>query len=366
MKIIDRSELRRRIEERSMDDISSGRVGGIALAVRQSGELLYENTFGAAKKDSLFRIASMTKPITATAALILMEKGLLSLDDPIEKYFPCWGERPIVKMDGDKLVTTGTASVKPTVLNILNHTSGIGGGEIGVVQHEAMSKEEKADLYKAVEYYARAGIQFEPGTEALYSGTASFSVLTAIIEKITDMKYGDFLKKNIFDPLGMTDTSFEPNWERVIGMHNYVDGKSVKGDTNEGCVFADFPISHQLGGAGLVSTVDDYCKFAEMLLNGGNGIISPESVKLMSTPSVPYSVQKRNKRWGLSVKVVSDESYQSLPVGAFGWSGAYGTHFWVDPENKITAVYMKNSLYDGGGDAITAKNFEWDVTLSMK
>ena len=180
------------------------------------------------------------------------------------------------------------------------------------------------------------------------------------------MKYGDFLKNNIFDRLGMTDTSFEPNWERVIGMHNYLDGKAVKGDTNEGCVFSDFPISHQLGGAGLVSTIDDYCKFAEMLLNGGNGIISPESVKLMSTPSVPYSVQKRNKRWGLSVKVVSDESYQSLPVGAFGWSGAYGTHFWVDPENKITAVYMKNSHYDGGGDAITAKNFEWDVTLSMK
>ena len=102
------------------------------------------------------------------------------------------------------------------------------------------------------------------------------------------------------------------------------------------------------------------------LLHGGDGIISPESVKLMSTPHVPLSVQQRNKRWGLAVKVVSDESYESLPVGSFGWSGAYGTHFWVDPENKITAVYMKNSQYDGGGDSVTGKNFEWDVTLSMK
>ena len=131
-------------------------------------------------------------------------------------------------------------------------------------------------------------------------------------------------------------------------------------------MFADFPTSHQLGGAGLTSTVSDYLLFAEMLLGGGGGIISPESVRLMSTPSVPYSVQKRNKRWGLAVKVVSDESYESLPIGAYGWSGAYGTHFWVDPENKVVAVYMKNSHYDGGGDAITAKNFEWDVTLSMK
>ena len=366
MKILDISKLKSRIEERSMGDISSGRVGGIVLAVNQNGKTVYENTFGAAKKDSLFRIASMTKPITATAALILVEKGLLSLDDTVEKYFPSWVDLPIVKMDGDKLKTVGKASVKPTVLNILNHTSGIGGGDIGVIQHNAMSKEEKADLYRAVEYYARAGIQFEPGTEALYSGTASFSVLTAIIEKITDMKYGDFLKKNIFDRLGMSDTSFDPDWERVVEMHDYADGKAAKGNTNEGCVFEDFPTSHQLGGAGLTSTVDDYCKFAEMLLNRGAGIISPESVRLMSTPSVPYSVQKRNKRWGLSVKVVSDESYQSLPVGAFGWSGAYGTHFWVDPANKITAVYMKNSQYDGGGDAITAKNFEWDVTLSMK
>ena len=366
MKIIDQIELKKRIEKRADDDISSGRVGGISLSVHQNGATVYENTFGSAKKDSLFRIASMTKPITAVAALILMEKGLLSLDDPIEKYFPSFNTLPVVNMNGDKLITVGYASAKPTVFHVLTHTAGIGGGDIGVAQDKAMSREEKADLYKSVEYYAHAGIQFEPGTDVLYSGTASFSVLTAIIEKITDMKYGDFLKKNIFDRLGMTDTSFEPNWEKVIEMHDYVNGKGVKGHTHDGCVFADFPTSHQLGGAGLTSTISDYLLFAETLLGGGGGIISPESVKLMSTAHVPYSIQQRNKRWGLAVKVVSDESYESLPVGAYGWSGAYGTHFWVDPENNITAVYMKNSLYDGGGDAVTAKNFEWDVTLSMK
>ena len=369
MRYIDQNTLKERIEARSKEDISSGRVGGIALAVRQNGNVAYESCFGAASSKSLFRIASMTKPITAVASLILIEKGLLSLDDPIEKYFPFFKELPIVRLDGEKLVICGYAAQKPTVLNILNHTSGIGGGAIGAAQSSAMSKDEKADLYKAIEYYSRSGIQFEPGSEVLYSGTASFSVLTAIIEKITDTKYGDFLKENIFDPLGMTDTTFNPTedqWSRVIDMHDYADGKGFLGHSYDGCVFEDYPTSHQLGGAGLVSTLDDYSKFAEMLLNNGERIISPESVKLMSTPHVPYAIQKRNKRWGLAVKVVTDESYQSLPLGAYGWSGAYGTHFWVDPENKITAVYMKNSQYDGGGSSVTGENFEWDVTLSMK
>ena len=369
--------LKSNIEARSKDDIESGRVGGIALSVNQNGETVYENFFGSASmteqkpvtKDTVFRIASMTKPITAVATLILIERGLLSLHDPLEKYLPFFKELPIVKLDGDKLVNYGIASGKPSIFNVLTHTSGIGGGETGGVQSRAMSTEEKADLNKAVEFYARAGVQFEPFTDVLYSGTASFSVLTAIIEKVTDMPYGDFLKKNIFAPLGMVDTTFNPTdkqWARMIDMHDYDGQKGFLGHSFDGCVFEDFPTSHPLGGAGLVSTLEDYSKFAEMLLNEGENIITPDSVRLMSTPLVPYSIQKRNKRWGLAVKVVTDESYDSLPLGAYGWSGAYGTHFWVDPENRITAVYMKNSQFDGGGSSVTGENFERDVTLSLK
>ena len=97
----------------------------------------------------------------------------------------------------------------------------------------------------------------------------------------------------------------------------------------------------------------------------GRRVLSPKSVRQMATPQVSFALQPKPRRWGLSVKVVTDKSYGILPVGAFGWSGAYGTHFWVDPANRITAVYMKNSQYDGGGDAVTANHFEEDVTSAL-
>ena len=132
MRYLDPNTLKERIDSRSADDIGSGRVGGIALSVRQNGKVVYENFFGSASmtenkpitKSTVFRIASMTKPITAAASLILVEKGLLSLDDHVEKYFPFFKELPIVKLDGDRLVNCGYATKKPTVLNILTHTSG--------------------------------------------------------------------------------------------------------------------------------------------------------------------------------------------------------------------------------------------------
>ena len=377
MRYLDRDTLKERIEKRANEDVSSGRVGGIALSVHQNGETVYENFFGSASlteqipitDGSVFRIASMTKPVTAVAALILAEKGLLALSDPVEKYLPFFSRLPLVKLEEGKLVSCGIAKGKPTVLNILTHTSGIGGGKIGSIQYRTMSGEEKADLHKAVEFHARAGVQFEPSSEVLYSGTPAFDVLAAVIEKVSGKAFGDFLKENIFDPLSMTDTCFDPSpeqWARMIEMHDYVGGKAASGQTYDGCVFEDIPTSHPLGGAGLVSTLRDYSRFAEMLLNGGMGVITPQSVKLMSTPHVPHARQPKSRRWGLGVKVVTDEMGESLPIGAYSWCGAYGTHFWVDSENRITAIYLKNSQYDGGGGSVTGTNFERDVTLSLK
>jgi len=379
--IIDPLRLKERLESRIGDDVASGRVGGAAVAVCQNGELIYEARFGyqspqsdkPLRKDALFRIASMTKPITAVATLKLIEAGKLSLDDPVSKYLPSYRSLPIVKETNGSLSLEKEATATLSVLHLLTHTSGIGGGAIGSRQLANMSAQQKASLSESVAYYARMGIQFEPGSAVLYSGVPAFDVLAAIIEQISETDYESFLKKHIFEPCHMTDTTFVPTdeqWNRMIGVHDYVNETGCVGETNPGCVFVDFPTTHPLGGAGLISSLSDYLNFANMLLNGGsfegNRVLSPTSIATMSTPHVSKEIQPRNQRWGLAVKVVTESSYPYLPLGTYGWSGAYGTHFWVDPTNRITAVYMKNSQYDGGGGATTNLHFEEDVYLSIK
>ena len=148
----------------------------------------------------------------------------------------------------------------------------------------------------------------------------------------------------------------------MIAMHNRVDGVNCIEKMIENCVFSVVPCTHYLGGAGLVSTLADYSKFAQMLLNKGKTptkqIIREDTFRLLHTPFVSEDIMPGSERWGLGVRVIVSEDYGTLPVGAFGWSGAYGTHFWIDPINDIAAVYMKNSLFDGGAANESARNFE--------
>ena len=152
-------------------------------------------------------------------------------------------------------------------------------------------------------------------------------------------------------------------------MHNKIDGNNSVAKMKENCIFYDYPCMHYLGGAGLVSTLDDYSKFAKMLLNKGKTpkkqILSEETFRLLHTPFVSEEIMPSNERWGLGVRVIVKESYKTLPVGTFGWSGAYGSHFWVDPTNKVAAVFMKNSLFDGGAGNESARNFEKAVNDSF-
>ena len=131
----------------------------------------------------------------------------------------------------------------------------------------------------------------------------------------------------------------------------------------------DIPPTHPLCGSGLISTLTDYVKFAQMLLNRGmteNGrILEPVWIEQMATAKLPVELMSEEVNQGLGVRVITGDGYPWLPVGTFGWSGAYGTHFWVDPTNEIVSVYMKNSRYDGGSGAQTAKNFEEDVFRSI-
>jgi CubicO group peptidase (beta-lactamase class C family) len=211
----------------------------------------------------------------------------------------------------------------------------------------------------------------------MYSPTAAFDVCARLVEITSGMPYNEFVQKEIFEPLGMVNTTFTPTeeqWSRFIRMHTRTEenGVGVSGDgpTFPGCIFENFPLTWFSGGAGLCSTLPDYVKFAEMLVNegklpDGTQLVPADLIREMATPWVPFEIMPARERWGLGVRVITEASHW-MPVDCFGWSGAYGSHFWVDPVNKITAVYMKNSRYDGGAGSQTSSYFEQDVYACLE
>lgn len=378
MKQLDAKLLKATLDKHVSEDVDAGRVLGAAVAVTQCGRTVYQNCFGMTtlngnvpvNNKTVFRLASMTKPITAVAALILVDRGLLSLDDPISKYLPEFADMEIARLDeSGQPVIIGRAKTPITPRHILSHTSGIGCGDLySSFYYNGMSRTDMETLASSAAYHSHIPLSFEPFTEAQYSATAAFDVLARIIELISGGSYEEFLKKEIFEPCNMVDTTFSPSpeqWSRMIALHDYVEGKSVMGKTVDGCVFTNYPTSHMAAGAGLSSTLDDYLNFASLLLAGGvfegRRILSLERIEEMSTPQAPFYHRSGMSLWGLGVRVIDKEEYTYLPVGSFGWSGAYGTHFWIDPVNRITAVYLKNSCYDGGSGSKTGKQFEIDV-----
>lgn len=361
------------IDEIAQYDFSNNKVFGSAYYVYQDGAEL-EKCYGTASLNSdapitntsIFRLASMTKPITAFAALILVDRGMLSLDDTVDMYIPKFKDIKIIDASGRESVPEKL----PTVRNILNHTSGIASD---TTKLKNMTANDNRSLDSAISFYIRNGLDFEPGSMQMYSGTGSFDVLTRIIEIASATEFPTFIQKEIFKPCGMVDTTFMPTEEqqaRMVAMHNRTpNGENSVAQMPEGCVFEDIPYEHYLGGAGLVSTLSDYSKFAKMLVNKGKTdtttIIKEETFNLLCTPQVPYQIMPHNARWGLGVRVITESSYPYLPVGSFGWSGAYGAHFWIDPENKIFAVFMKNSKIDGGAGNESAVKFEEAVYSSF-
>lgn len=378
MKRLNKELLNANIEKIAEYDLSNNKVFGSAYCVIQEDKIVYINYFGNTSvngenpvtENTLFRLASMTKPVTAIATLILVDRGLLSISDPVSKYLPEFADVHITQItDSNRIADLGKAKKDVTVCDLLTHTSGIGSEWSKI---ERMTDEDKKTVDNTVKFYADVGLDFEPRTKQQYSPTAAFDVLVKIIEQVTETDYLTFLTREIFIPCGMTDTTFVPTseqWSRMIDMHNKVDGKSTVEKTEDNCVFLDYPCTHYLGGAGLISTLSDYSKFAEMLLNKGKTakgrLLSEETFKLLHTPFVSEDIMPGSERWGLSVRVIVDESYKNLPVGSFGWSGAWGTHFWIDPSNKIAAIFMKNSVFDGGAGNGSALNFEKAVIDSL-
>ena len=390
--MLDKNLLKENIEKRLNEDVELSKVGAASILIKEKGEVAFEGRFGDFKnkegkllaENTVFRLASMTKPVTAVAVMIMVQRGLIDLDKDIDFYIPEFKNMLVgeYKDDGSEIISTAPAKRLPKVRELLCHTSGIGSlGAAGYYNKARASEYEYSTLEGAVMFHTNIPFAFEPGTKESYSPNAAFDVAALIVQKESGLPYDEFLKKEIFDPCGMVDTSFVPSneqWDRMIFMHDRVEdengARSVIGKTEEGrvCVFVDFPVTHFAAGAGLASTISDYSKFAEMILNKGvtekgERILSEKAIDEMTSLQIhDEKVMSGNQRWALGGRVIMDETYGSLPAGTYGWSGAYGTHFWVDFKNQITAVYMKNSLFEGGAGARTANNFETDVYNSIK
>ncbi|MBQ3150407.1 MAG: beta-lactamase family protein [Clostridia bacterium] len=376
MKKLDFDLLKSNINNAADYDFANNKIFGSAYYVYRNGKSFTE-CFGTMSEElsapitdkTVFRLASMTKPITATGVMILVDKGLLSLSDPVSKYIKAFDKLHVMTLESGKLCDKGESPVKVTVRDLLTHTSGFGCDQQKI---NMMTTADKATTDSLIDYHIRTGLDFVPGTAQQYSPLAAFNVAAKIIEIVSQKDYYTFLKEEIFDPCGMVDTCFIPNgeqWNRLVPMHNRQDGKSVVAVMRENCVFGDYPVTHFLGGAGLISTLSDYKEFAHMLLNKGcthgKRILSDKAFDTLTSPQVSSDIMPGDTRWALGMRVIVDESYKYLAPGTFGWSGAYGTHFFVDPKNSVCAVYMKNSLFDGGAGNESARLFEKAISDSL-
>lgn len=380
MRKLNKKLLEENIAKISNEDIERKKLTGSAYAVYQKDNIDFRYYAGKIsaedenkiKGNTLFRIASMSKPITAAAVMILAQKGLIDIDDKAEKYIPSLaGIHVREEIEGGGYNDLGPTPVPITIRHLLTHTSGF--GSCCMTKFARLSKDDKASLDGTINFYIKEGVDFIPGSRQHYSAFAAFDLLCKIAETVTGESFDVFVKKNLFDPCGMVDTTFSPTKEqndRIIPMHSRVEDKNVVDRMIDGCVFEDFPYSHKMGGAGFVSTVDDYVAFAKMLLNkgkcAGKTLIEERFVKELGTASVSEEVMPGPQKWGLGVRVITGDEYKILPTGSFGWSGAYGSHFWVDPVNEIIAVFMKNSRIDGGSGNESAVKFENAVFDSLE
>jgi CubicO group peptidase (beta-lactamase class C family) len=319
------------------------------------------------RKDAIFRIASMSKPVTGVAIAMLLEEGKLRLTDPVSRFIPAFKDVQVAVIKPGYVappVTAGQPAPIPpydtvpatreiTIRDLLTHTSGLESGNLGNrLGARIAPRDVSKTLADQVPNLAKVPLDFQPGSQWTYSLLAGMDTLSRIVEIASGQTYDQFLKRRLFDPLGMKDTGFfvpDDKASRIAGLYNRTPRGIEKGETPSWLATRTF----FSGGGGLWSTAEDYAQFAQMLVNGGelNGqrLLSPRTVALMSSNHVGslYTGAGAGSRlegmgFGLSMEVVLDPitANRRTTSGSFGWDGAFGTHFWVDPKEKLIGVLM--------------------------
>ncbi len=376
-KAVNIAQLNERVNATVSADIAAGKIGCAAAALVDAQGVKFERYYSgdarfSINEGTLFRLASMTKPITTVAVMLLVEAGLIALDDEVRRYLPAFNEMWVGRLTADGIERVCKAE-PITIRHLLAHASGLGSGPVGDWADAHRPAEGLRDLAGGVDYYASVPLDFAPATAHAYSAVFGFDVLARIVEIVAGTAFDKFLKTEIFDKLGMVDTTFTPTeeqWKRLVAMHTVKDGAATVAPMTPNAIFFNIPTHYFCGGAGLAGTMRDYTRFARMLLErgtlDGKRLLKEETVAQMATPQITAcNAPDAREAWGLGMRVITRDQSGGLPVSSYGWSGAFGTHFWVDPVNEISGIYMKNSRVDGGAGASTARSFEKDVYASL-
>jgi methyl acetate hydrolase len=343
--------------------VQQGMIPGVVAIVASKDKILYHNAFGMQdvanakpmQKESIFRIASMTKPVTSAAVMVLVEQGKLKLDDPVSKYLPAFAGREVVANfnPGDGTLTTRKAAGDVLIRHLLSNTSGLAyafSNAMVTPLQQKTGKQQPEDL----------PLLYDPGSRWTYSG--STKVLGRVVEQLSGVSLDRFFNENFFGPMGMTDTFYTvpaDKTARVVTTHSRATGRLV--ETRNQATIA----SAVAGDGGLNATAADYVKFLQMFLNDGKvqgkTVLKKNSIEAMTknqignvvvdtqpavTPNLarPFPVAPHAGRdkfgFGFEITASNKENPNLRSAGSYTWAGIFNTHFWVDPKREIAAVLM--------------------------
>ncbi len=359
--------------------IDDGKLAGAVLMIHQDGREVFHGAYGwrdreagdRMAEDDIFRIASQTKALTSTAIMMLVEEGKLVIDDPLGKFLPDWASTTVAVAN-----TKGGYDVVPakrpiTIRDLLSHTAGISYGtgpgekawkDAGVYGWYFADK--SVPVADVVAKMPKLPMAAQPGEQWVYGYNTD--ILGVVVEKLSGKSLDVFLKERLIDPLGMVDTAFclpPAKLDRLAVVYSAKDGKTVRAPSpgaldgvshiGQGA-YANGPCKAFAGGAGLLSTAQDYSRFLEMLRQGGiaNGkrYLSRKTVELMTHDTLVSAAYQPGQGFGLGFRIMLDPSKAGQPgsPGDYGWGGAYHSTYWVDPKEGLTVVYMTQIIPAGG------------------
>lgn len=352
-------------------------IAGAVVLIARNGKVALHEARGVSdiksgapmKKDTIFRIYSMTKPITTTAVMMLIEEGKLSPSDPVSKYIP---ELKNLKVYASKK-NDQKATKAMTVSDLMRHTSGLSygftGGPIARIYREKRVLARDSSLKQMIDKLSTIPLQAEPGSSWVYS--VSIDVLGRLVEVVTKKSFSEFVHDRIFVPLGMKDTGFyvpKNKSQRLTSQHSRIaSGKLRVSEPGDSSPFQKKPI-HESGGGGLCSTANDYFRFCQMILNGGEldgtRLLKAETVAMMTTNQLPASIPNigigDNRKgigfgYGFAVRKMESDWGFGGRAGEIGWGGAASTHFWISPKDRLIVITLRNFM-----------PYEWTLEKELK